>query len=459
MIIDIIDNAGALHVLEYEFEKKGIKVNTNEVVQKINSSLGKLLNRIYFLFEDVDNKSIKANLEQRSKTDNSIRLASIDIDLSTSEELIFYIYFDTLIEIANSIHFKEDSQTDFIKFENTLTHELVHAADLFTLKKINKLIDREIRLSKKSSFFNNSIKILDNEEDFNYDPLHWHFLRTINRFRNEGVAILGEKLFGTILERFYPDNQSELFHFFRRLMLKIQKITNENIFSIDSNSLIYDELTEFSLHAYNIGDFILLKLIGKIHPELFDLSEKAVNYILLGDKFKPTIEESKQLMEAAFQLDLSDYVSGLISCHFEEINQPFILKESLFEYCALVQDEINKEGLESFSKNIAIVGHNYSIETFIQLMKETVYTQMSNDEIISGYNQFIAKKFDENIFNSVKTQAELLFKKAIKENNEIAKWALTYLLDDEDLVFDRISILGWQDDWLVLDAALRIIYK
>ena len=45
------------------------------------------------------------------------------------------------------------------------------------------------------------------------------------------------------------------------------------------------------------------------------------------------------------------------------------------------------------------------------------------------------------------------------ENNEIAKWALTYLLDDEDLIYDDISIIGWQDDWLVLNAALNIIEK
>ena len=47
----------------------------------------------------------------------------------------------------------------------------------------------------------------------------------------------------------------------------------------------------------------------------------------------------------------------------------------------------------------------------------------------------------------------------IQDNNEIAQWALTYLLDDEDLVYDKITILGWQDDWLVLDAAIRIIYQ
>jgi uncharacterized membrane protein YkvA (DUF1232 family) len=55
--------------------------------------------------------------------------------------------------------------------------------------------------------------------------------------------------------------------------------------------------------------------------------------------------------------------------------------------------------------------------------------------------------------------ATILYPLAVFENNEIAKWALTYLLDDEDLIYDDISIIGWQDDWLVLNAALNIIEK
>ena len=459
MKIDIIDNAGALHILEYEFKKESIQIKTNEVIEKITESIRKIVKDIDFLFQNVENKSIKVNLEQRSSTENSVHLARIDIELSTSDELIFFIYFDSLINIANSLTTQTNNEEDIINFENTILHELIHAADLSTLKKIDSLIDKEIRLSKKHTNFTNSFFVNKNTEDLYYSPIHWHFLDTLNQFRNEGVAVLGEKLFGIILDRFYPEDQTELFDFFKRLMSKIQSITSENLFSIDSNIEAYDELSEFSLHAYNIGDFILLKLIGKIHPELFDLTDKAVKYILLGDEFKPSLEESQLIMETAFQLDLSDYINGLISCHFDEINQPFILKETLFEYCALIQDEINKEGVASFSKNIAIAEHNYSIDTFVKLMKETVFSKMSNDEIKTGYIQLLSNKSEENIVKNVKTQAELLLKKAIQEDNELAQWALTYLLDDEDLVFDKISILGWQDDWLVLDAALRIIYQ
>ena len=459
MKIDIIDNAGALHLLDYEFKKEAIQIKTNEVIEKITESIRKILKEIDFLFQNVENKSIKVNLEQRSSTENSVHLARIDIELSTTDELIFFIYFDTLVNIANSLTAQTNNEEDIINFENTILHELIHAADLSTLKKIDSLIDKEIRLSKIHSNFTNSFISNINTEDLNYSAIHWHFLDTLNRFRNEGVAVLGEKLFGTILDRDYPENQTELFDFFKRLLSKIQSITSENLFSIDSNTEAYDELYQFSLHAYNIGDFILLKFIGKIHPELFDLTEQAVKYILLGDEFKPSFEESKLIMEIAFQLDLSDYVNGLISCHFDEINQPFILKETLFEYCALIQDEINKEGVASFSKNISIAAHNFSTETFVKLMKDTVFSKMSTDEIKTGYALLLSNQSEENIVKNVKTQAELLYKKAIQEDNEIAQWAITYLLDDEDLVFDNISILGWQDDWLVLDAALRIIYQ
>jgi hypothetical protein len=46
---------------------------------------------------------------------------------------------------------------------------------------------------------------------------------------------------------------------------------------------------------------------------------------------------------------------------------------------------------------------------------------------------------------------------AIKDENEIAIWALTYLFDEEELIYDSIPIFRYQDDWLVLDAALRLI--
>lgn len=459
MKIDLIDNSGVLHLLEFEFQKKGIQIDTNKIISTLHTTIQKVFTKIDYLFEDLLTVKLKVNLEQRNHSHKSVALARIDTFLSSKEQFVFYIYYETLIEVVQSSHAISKTTFDFVNFENTILHELIHASDLYTLKKIDNILDKEARLSKMNNGFN-SIQIIDaRKEEISYDPLHWHFLYTINRFRNEGVAVLGEKLFGVIIEREYPKNQNEILDYIQNLLSNIQTITTENIFSTNSNTEAYEDLTEFSLQAYVIGDFLLLKLIGKTHLELADLTEKAINYLLLGDEYKPTNEESKILMKVAFQFDLSDYISALISCHFDEINQTILLKEYLFEYCALIQDELNSEGLHSFSKSISIAAHTHSVEKFIALMEETVYTRMGKEEIIKGYNQFNLKKSDENIVNSIKLQAELLYKKAINEENEIAQWALTYLLDDEDLVFDKMTILGWQDDWLVLDAAIRIIYQ
>ncbi len=458
MNIDIIDNAGALNVLQYEFNQKGIELNKGEVISTINNSFKKKYSIIKPLFLDNQPKKIVINLEQRSSSENSIHLARIDIEISSLDQFVFYVYLDSLEKIANSIHNKNSTFDDLISFENTVLHELIHAADLFTLKKIDDLLEKEARLSKRGSAFEISLIDKKNDEKLNYHPIHWHFLNSINRFRNEGIAVLGEKLFGTIEYRIYGDNQTELLFFIKELMDKIQFITFNNLFSLNSSQEVYDELYELSLHAYNIGDIIVLKLIGEIEPELSDLTKKALKYILIDDIHKPTVDEAEKIMKIAFQIDLTDYLSGLIGYHFQEINQTLMSKGSLFEYCSFIQDELNKDGINSFSKNIAISGQNKSIESFIDLMKKTVFSKMSTEEIVVGYNQFILIESEENIVKTIKNQAELLHKRVIKDNCEIAHWALTYLLDDEDLVFDKIAIVGWQDDWLVLDAALRIIY-
>jgi uncharacterized membrane protein YkvA (DUF1232 family) len=46
---------------------------------------------------------------------------------------------------------------------------------------------------------------------------------------------------------------------------------------------------------------------------------------------------------------------------------------------------------------------------------------------------------------------------AIEEQNEIAIWSLTYLFDEEELIYDSIPFFGYQDDWLVLNDAIRLI--
>ena len=82
---------------------------------------------------------------------------------------------------------------------------------------------------------------------------------------------------------------------------------------------------------------------------------------------------------------------------------------------------------------------------------------MSVEEIKESYIIFSQKVYPEDIVEDIRKKGGLLLSSALNENNEVALWALTYLLDDQDLIHDDLSVLGWQDDWMVLDAACRII--
>jgi uncharacterized membrane protein YkvA (DUF1232 family) len=94
---------------------------------------------------------------------------------------------------------------------------------------------------------------------------------------------------------------------------------------------------------------------------------------------------------------------------------------------------------------------------FIETIREVIGSKMSLDEISDGYKSFLQKEYPEDIVQRIRQKADYLYALAIKENNEVAIWALTYLLDDQDLIHDELSVLGWQDDWMVVEGAWRII--
>jgi hypothetical protein len=79
-------------------------------------------------------------------------------------------------------------------------------------------------------------------------------------------------------------------------------------------------------------------------------------------------------------------------------------------------------------------------------------------EMIDMHATFLQKSYPEDIIEDIRKMADVLIKLAQTNGNEVALWALTYLFDDQDLIHDDISYLGWQDDWVVLDSAMRILH-
>jgi hypothetical protein len=225
---------------------------------------------------------------------------------------------------------------------------------------------------------------------------------------------------------------------------------------------VYEKLNEIYLSAYNYAELILLVLLETLNPNLSHKCIKAQDYILGKAKNELTNSDMHELLKIAMDIDVSEFINGILRHPFFDKNQALISRKLLFECCAIIQDDtevINEDGITLFAKTIGVIGYNQSASSFISSMKATIGSCMSDNEIKELYVVFTKKEYLEDIVESVKKMANILYPIAIDENNEIAKWALTYLLDDEDLIYDDISIIGWQDDWLVLNAALNILNK
>jgi uncharacterized membrane protein YkvA (DUF1232 family) len=159
------------------------------------------------------------------------------------------------------------------------------------------------------------------------------------------------------------------------------------------------------------------------------------------------------------QIDLSEYVQTIFNNDMLNRDEP-LSKQQLLECCAVIQNDSNKDVISVFSKNLTICSFNKNSQLFIETIRDVIGSKMSVDEIEEGYKAFLKKEYPEDIVLLIRKKADDLFslvtQVATKENYEVAIWALTYLLDDQDLIHDDLSVLGWQDDWMVVEGAWHL---
>jgi hypothetical protein len=460
MEIKIIDDAGIKYALEFDLKKVGAEVAFHEITSTITQSFKRQIEKIIEFIPDANETIIKINLEQARESEaeskNFTALACFDGERSQENKYYFRLYYATIKEIAFSRIGEEASCSVSPDFENTILHELIHAVDLKTIKETQSLRAEDFRLGKKQSDFST----LNSQIDLFKTDIQWAFLNTVVMFRNEGITVLGEKLLGDSPVKPLFSSEKETLGFYQNLLAQLGELSSGTHFSGNiQNNKIYEEIRQQSMLSYHIGDIVLVKLIEKLEPSLAVICIKIASFLLGNSIEKPSVDEAKQLLSYAFQMDMSDYINALVNCQHEEIESTLLLKENLFQLCALIQNENNPTAIQNFTQNIAIAGYNNSKEQFIKLMKESVYTCMTKEELKSGYNEFIQTVSSEDIVESIKQRASYLYPLAIENENEIAQWALTYLFDEEDLIFDKLSVFGWQDDWLILDTAIQLVSK
>jgi hypothetical protein len=458
MEIKIIDDAGIKYILDFDLKKIGADVPFHEITAIIKQSFKRQIEKIIDFVPNINETVLKINLEQPRESNiektNYTILACFNGERSQDSEYFFSLYYHTVKEIALSQVGKEAMISVSADFENTILHELIHAVDLKTIKETQSLRLLDYRLGKKQSEFTT----LNSEIDLFKADIQWVFLNTVLMFRNEGITVLGEKLLGNSPVNPSFNTEKETLVYYQNLLRQLGYLSSSIHFSSDiEHNTVYDEIRKQSMMSYHIGDIILVKLIEKLEPSLAHLCLKAGLFLMGKTTEKPSTEETKQLLKYAFQMDMSDYIYALVNCEHEEIDSSLLLKSNLFQLCALIQNENDTKAIKNFTQSIAISGYNNSKEQFLKLMKDSIYSCMNIEELENSYIEFKQLESSEDILESIKQRVNYLYPLAIEHSNEIAQWALTYLFDSEDLIFDKLSVFGWQDDWLVLNAAVQLL--
>ena len=447
--IILIDQSGVQQALDFDYRHQNCKTLYNDVRSEIKKVFAAKVEVIASLFPEGEIK-INVNLEQEKKDETSETLASFDSERSGDGIFVFHVYYKTISQIAESI-LNPSSNSVMNSFADTLLHELIHAADLSVLKESNAIREHSYKIHGGSSH-----QLLKDLNTPSYEwNVQWTLLHFFQIFRNEGIAMLGQHLLD---ENSSPerDIKKVMFRFKEVLNTVLNICTGLKYYNSIKSTEAHQFLRELSLEAYQYGDMVLIELLNTIHPEQKLKSEKLIARLSgSSDEFIPT-EEIQSILKLLMQTDLSEYVQAIFNN--ERLNQEEPLsKQQLLECCAVIQNDLQAESISQFCLNIGICGFNRNKELFIQTVSNIIGSKMSIEEIKESYKLFYKKAYPEDIVDDIRKKGDLLVSSALNENNEVAIWALTYLLDDQDLIHDELSVLGWQDDWMLLDAAFNLI--
>ena len=361
------------------------------------------------------------------KGEKAARLASYNLILSKPNHPAFTV---------NEISVKKllDSK-DLKSFEGTAIHEMFHAADRQML-----FNDYQILQSLQTSMYNYGVF---EQAQLNQSGALLQTLRIFNHYRAEGLAVLGENLLmKTPIS--YVGHPVENFRngFLGLIINSCAKIDGEN------NDLDID-LTDY---AYNDAPFILLLVLYKRGFISKELSQKAVDSIV-GECFKLADEEVQTVMKAALNLSLSGFIHGLMLLGNEVTPiMPFLY------FCGKLQFDFEKSNAEAFAQ---LTMQPESVDIFNVAMDQIMGCCIPEAELDNHFQNFMNHTLNDSSYPELKDKVSSLYSILKHDSNsdrkQLAQWALTYFFDDEDLIHDEIDGIGFVDDMIVLDYAIKLL--
>lgn len=363
-----------------------------------------------------------------------VTMASFDAGHSRDGLLDFRIHESSVKQ------FLQGDDAAIAAFRSTVLHEMIHAADLPGLTRIDGLLDQ----------IGDRVEVLYGNP-FDRGPVCSQvallkILDMFSHYRAEGIAILGEHLLsGTPFP--YAGDAFALFHhaYGVALLNAFQWVNGNENHSSDEKSTLVHRL------AYCSAPVVLA---GVMHVR-GDLDESASQAVLDGLKKGGRVLSGGQLrsvFRSMLSLGLHEYMRGIMS-----LGDDVAPMGPLFELCARLQEDLDRDNIDAFIDLL----HSDDLPGAFRRTMETVMGSFIPEEELDGYFRDFRTAREPLVSPEMMDKTAQLYAvlkdSADPESRDIARWALTYLFDDQDLIHDDIPGLGLVDDLYVVDCALEMI--
>ena len=436
--ISILDNSGVETTLDFDFRHEETLVNFGKVVEELKYIIESKIKILSKLIPYSEKKHFIFNLEQYSDS----ALAAFFPDISNGNELRFTIYYPSIIDIVKG---QFGARVSLLEFENTIIHELIHSLDMNELKKTVEIVRS---LSNKAHLNRHYYLSEGSDKEFN---LLTELVVSFSRFRDEGLAILGEKLLGTGVSREKDEVINSFKFYFNNILELVSEMQNATELEITS---LHELVKQLNNTAYNYAEVLFLLVISVIKK---DVNVDRYYNALINEEKKELIDFNERLefIKIASQIDTSQFILGLLM--LRDKKEPVIEYHTFLHLCGLIQNDEDNINIQVFINGIISAEKENNPDAYLNAIKNIMGYPMDIEELTELFKEFKCKDINDNIIYDLIHMGEQLFEIFKKSNSEIAQWALTYFLDDQDLIYDDIPFLAYQDDWIVMNSALNII--
>ena len=444
MRIFIKDNAGIEQALEFDYRHSDWRYMLfghfiNDMRRMIKKA-GNILDFDAYTGFDAD---LIFTLEQR---EDDRYLAVFRPSVSKPGEYRFSIYYSTVKKYAEK--FIKENRRPSLKFlEETIMHEMIHAMDLPSLKWSNAIMHDAYRQF-----------LVPMEKRFEHEISPFMLLslmKFFSKFRNEGIALLGTSLLSQPSGHTYEPE--EIFDTFAGLFQYHYLLAKKGNIARKSEYHHLRQQTDKVLNqAYALADIIMLYVLD-IWQALPEGLEKYLEYIKGNSQITLDLSQKQEILHKALQIDLPSYIQALLK--IKHGNKHLIDPKTFLNVAGQIQRESNYDDIQLFLNGILEAGHQNNPAEFVRILEELMGIPMTLDEIKEGMEKMGQKKYEDKTFRNAYKYARYLhqYLENGDDKQNIALWALTYFLDDQDVIYDYVPGLGFQDDLMILQTAYNFI--